>query len=320
LVQRLAHLLRPVEDDHVRWLEAGAHWRWVDSPLDSAQAFAASGPDSDMPGPKSWIFTSATLGDDEQLNWFAQPLGLAHAQRAVVASPFDFAAQAALWVPKDLPMPNEPGHPLVLARRIAPWVQRLGGRTMVLTTSLRALNIIAQELREQLKTDAVEVLVQGELSKNELLERFRAYADGARARNGEASAYGGAVLVASVSFWEGVDVPGDALQLVVLDKLPFPVPDDPLTQARAKRLQAAGQSPFTAQVLPDTAVALKQGAGRLIRAESDKGVLVIGDQRLVTMGYGKRLLQAMPPMQRLASEADMLAYLDGLLTTATTTT
>jgi ATP-dependent DNA helicase DinG len=117
-----------------------------------------------------------------------------------------------------------------------------------------------------------------------------------------------------------VDVPGDALQLVVLDKLPFPVPDDPLTQARAKRLQAAGQSPFTAQVLPDTAVALKQGAGRLIRAESDKGVLVIGDQRLVTMGYGKRLLQAMPPMQRLASEADMLAYLDGLLTTATTTT
>ncbi|MDP4608232.1 MAG: ATP-dependent DNA helicase, partial [Burkholderiaceae bacterium] len=320
LVQRLAHLLRPVQDDHVRWLEAGAHWRWVDSPLDSAQAFAASGPDSDMPGPKSWIFTSATLGDDEQLDWFAQPLGLTHAQRAVVASPFDFAAQAALWVPKDLPMPNEPGHPLMLARRVAPWVQRLGGRTMVLTTSLRALNIIAQELREQLKTDAVEVLVQGELSKNELLERFRAYAHGARARNGEASAYGGAVLVASVSFWEGVDVPGDALQLVVLDKLPFPVPDDPLTQARAKRLQAAGQSPFTAQVLPDTAVALKQGAGRLIRAESDKGVLVIGDQRLVTMGYGKRLLQAMPPMQRLASEADMLAYLDGLLTTATTTT
>jgi ATP-dependent DNA helicase DinG len=320
LVQRLAHLLRPVQDDHVRWLEAGAHWRWVDSPLDSAQAFAASGPDSDMPGPKSWIFTSATLGDDEQLDWFAQPLGLTHAQRAVVASPFDFAVQAALWVPKDLPMPNEPGHPLMLARRVAPWVQRLGGRTMVLTTSLRALNIIAQELREQLKTDAVEVLVQGELSKNELLERFRAYAHGARARNGEASAYGGAVLVASVSFWEGVDVPGDALQLVVLDKLPFPVPDDPLTQARAKRLQAAGQSPFTAQVLPDTAVALKQGAGRLIRAESDKGVLVIGDQRLVTMGYGKRLLQAMPPMQRLASEADMLAYLDGLLTTATTTT
>jgi ATP-dependent DNA helicase DinG len=320
LVQRLAHLLRPVQDDHVRWLEAGAHWRWVDSPLDSAQAFAASGPDSDMPGPKSWIFTSATLGDDEQLDWFAQPLGLTHAQRAVVASPFDFAVQAALWVPKDLPMPNEPGHPLMLARRVAPWVQRLGGRTMVLTTSLRALNIIAQELREQLKTDAVEVLVQGELSKNELLERFRAYAHGTRARNGEASAYGGAVLVASVSFWEGVDVPGDALQLVVLDKLPFPVPDDPLTQARAKRLQAAGQSPFTAQVLPDTAVALKQGAGRLIRAESDKGVLVIGDQRLVTMGYGKRLLQAMPPMQRLASEADMLAYLDGLLTTATTTT
>lgn len=315
LLQRLEHLLRPVADDHVRWLEAGNNWRWVDSPLDSAQAFAASAPDSDAPGPKSWIFTSATLGDDEQLDWFAQPLGLAHAKRAVVASPFDFAAQAALWVPTDLPMPNEPGHPLILARRVTPWVQQLGGRTMVLTTSLRALAIIAQELRDKLKEDDIEILVQGELSKNELLERFRAYADIVRANNGQASNHRGAVLVASVSFWEGVDVPGDALQLVVLDKLPFPVPDDPLTQARAKRLQANGQSPFNAQVLPDTAVALKQGAGRLIRSELDRGVLVIGDQRLVKMGYGKRLMQAMPAMQRLSSDEQLTDYLAALVAT-----
>ncbi len=320
LLQRLQHLLNPVADDHVRWLEAGSHWRWVDSPLDSAQAFAASAPDSGLSGPKTWVFTSATLGDTAQLDWFAQPLGLAHAQRAVVASPFDFALQAALWVPTDLPMPNEPGHSLMLARRIVPWAQRLGGRTMVLTTSLRALSIIAQELREALTADNIELLVQGELSKNELLERFRAYADALRANNGQVSTHSGAVLVASVSFWEGVDIPGEALQLVVLDKLPFPVPDDPLTQARAKRLQACGKSPFTDQVLPDTAVALKQGAGRLIRSEMDKGVLVIGDQRLVNMGYGRRLLQAMPAMRRLSSEADMQDYLSGLVTKESTKT
>ena len=117
-----------------------------------------------------------------------------------------------------------------------------------------------------------------------------------------------------------MDIPGEALQLVVLDKLPFPVPDDPLTQARAKRLQASGKSPFTDQVLPDTAVALKQGAGRLIRSELDKGVLVIGDRRLVNMGYGRRLLHAMPAMRRLSSETDMQDYLSGLVTKESTRT
>jgi ATP-dependent DNA helicase DinG len=185
---------------------------------------------------------------------------------------------------------------------------------------LRALGIIAQELREALTSNNIELLVQGELSKNELLERFRAYADPLRANNGQVSTHRGAVLVASVSFWEGVDIPGEALQLVVLDKLPFPVPDDPLTQARAKRLQASGKSPFTDQVLPDTAVALKQGAGRLIRSELDKGVLVIGDRRLVNMGYGRRLLLAMPAMRRLSSETDMQDYLSGLVTKESTRT
>jgi ATP-dependent DNA helicase DinG len=165
------------------------------------------------------------------------------------------------------------------------------------------------------------VLVQGESSKHALLSRFRDYAEPQARRQAvrDGAHFNGAVLVASVSFWEGVDLPGEALQLVVLDKLPFPVPDDPLTQARAKRLVAQGESPFTAQVLPDTAIALKQGAGRLIRSERDRGVLVVGDQRLATMGYGKRLLQAIPNMQRLDSEVALQAYLDEVITKTSTT-
>ena len=273
-------------------------------------------------GPKAWIFTSATLGDDAQLDWFAKPLGLDAATRAVVSSTFDFSTQAALWVPRDLHKPTDPGHALVLARRVSQWVVPLQGRTMVLTTSLRALGIIAETLRDALSGQNIEVLVQGESSKHALLSRFRSYGDAVSQRQqrseGEVTA-NGAVLVASVSFWEGVDLPGEALQLVVLDKLPFPVPDDPLTQARARRMTERGLSPFTEQVLPDTAIALKQGAGRLIRSERDRGVLVIGDQRLVTMGYGRRLMQALPNMQRLETEADMLAYLHGVITKTSTT-
>ena len=356
-VARLRDLRQDVADDHVRWLEAGSQWRWVDSPLDSAAAFqraaqmaargassagvdsasiSKTGTETDTDtdaetdtdgehkgsGPKAWIFTSATLGDDAQLDWFAKPLGLDAATRAVVSSPFDFSTQAALWVPRDLPKPTDPGHALVLARRVSQWVVPLQGRTMVLTTSLRALGIIAETLRDALSGQNIEVLVQGESSKHALLSRFRSYGDAVSQRQqrseGEVTA-NGAVLVASVSFWEGVDLPGDALQLVVLDKLPFPVPDDPLTQARARRITERGLSPFTEQVLPDTAIALKQGAGRLIRSERDRGVLVIGDQRLVTMGYGRRLMQALPNMQRLETEADMLAYLHGVITKTSTT-
>ena len=332
LFEKLKALLAPVADDHVRWLEVGSNWRWVDSPLDSAGAFERAaqvakgesepaGSEAASTGPTAWVFTSATLGDDADLSWFAQPLGLEAATRAVVSSPFDFAAQAALWVPTDLPKPTDPGHAIVLARRLSPWVRQLQGRTLVLTTSLRALRIIAETLRETLGADPIEVLVQGEGSKHALLSRFRDYAVPAARRQMESDAAvaNGAVLVASVSFWEGVDLPGDALQLVVLDKLPFPVPDDPLTQARAKRITARGASPFTEQVLPDTAIALKQGAGRLIRSERDRGVLVVGDQRLATMGYGKRLLLAIPAMQRLNSEAELTAYLDVVLTKTSTT-
>ncbi|HVR50662.1 MAG TPA: helicase C-terminal domain-containing protein, partial [Pseudorhodoferax sp.] len=185
---------------------------------------------------------------------------------------------------------------------------RLGGRTPVLTTTLRALRSIGQALQSRL-AGQLEVLVQGQMARQRILDRFR---------EGDGSGGLGCVLVASASFWEGVDVPGDALQLVVIDKLPFPPPNDPLVEARAQQIEQAGGSAFKTYFLAEAAVALKQGAGRLIRRESDRGVLVVGDTRLVQMGYGKRLRAALPPMRQLQDEAEFLQLLDELAGPAVT--
>jgi len=163
-----------------------------------------------------------------------------------------------------------------------------------------------QGLVAQGRCAPLRVLAQGRLSKRALLARFR-----------EASEP--SVLVASASFWEGVDLAGDVLQLLVIDKLPFAPPDDPLMQARAQRLEARGLNAFNDAFLPEAAMALKQGAGRLIRAETDQGILVIGDRRLITRSYGNRLLQTLPPMRRLVDEADMEAGLDALVLTRSST-
>ncbi|MEO7127710.1 MAG: helicase C-terminal domain-containing protein, partial [Rhodoferax sp.] len=183
-------------------------------------------------------------------------------------------------------------------------VRQLGGRTLVLTTTLRALRGIGDTLQGRFEgAGLVDVLVQGQWPKRRLMERFR---------QGGASGAPGCVLVASASFWEGIDVPGDALQLVVIDKLPFPPPNDPMVEARAQRLEAAGRSAFNDYFVPEAAVALKQGAGRLIRHESDRGVLVVCDSRLVSMGYGRRLLAALPPMRRLESPEEFVEALEAL--------
>lgn len=316
ILARLKLLQADSDVDQVRWLDVGKQWRWVKSPLDCATVFsgidtppdAGWGEAEDEPhtpsGPRSWVFTSATLGDDEGLSWFCQPLGLAQARIEVVQSPFDHAAQAALWIPPDLPLPNEARHTTALVDQATAWVRRLSGRTLFLTTTLRALDAAAARFRERLDGSGINVLVQGEAPKPELLSRFA-----------EASTQGGAVLVASVSFWEGVDLPGDMLQLVVLDKLPFPVPDDPVIKARARRIESAGGSSFALHTLPATAVALKQGAGRLIRTERDRGMLVIGDVRLLRQSYGRRLRAALPPMRVLVSEDEVGAWLAELAAT-----
>jgi ATP-dependent DNA helicase DinG len=253
--------------------------------------------------PRAWVFTSATLGDDPRLRWFTEPCGLESATVLRVSSPFDYPAQASLYVPRDIVRPNDPAHSAQVAAIASDAVRRLGGRTLVLTTTLRALRAIGDVMKQQLEGSGVEVLVQGEWPKRHLMERFR---EGAKV--GE----GGCVLVASATFWEGFDVPGDALQLVIIDKLPFPPPNDPLVEARSKRLESQGRSPFNDYFVPEAVVALKQGAGRLIRTESDQGVLVLCDNRLVTTGYGRRLIAALPPMHQLQTAEALAESLEAL--------
>ena len=294
----------------VRWVEVGSQLRLVESPLDIAHAvktklLGASGNES-----KSWIFTSATLGSDEKLSWFTQPCGLTDARVLCVGSPFDYARQAALYIPQNFPKPADVSHPLRVAESAADWCRQLGGRTMVLTTTLRALRVIGDALRAAFEhSNDVEVLVQGAMPKRVLVDRFR---------RGNADGQCGCVLVASASFWEGIDIPGESLQLVIIDKLPFPPPNDPMAEARSRALEADGKSAFNDYFLPEAAVALKQGAGRLIRRETDQGVLVVCDTRLSAMGYGKRLLKALPPMERLQSESALIERLN-LLTRICTT-
>ncbi|MBS0316230.1 MAG: ATP-dependent DNA helicase [Proteobacteria bacterium] len=306
LAERAEHFAEACEPPAVRWVEAGAQLRLIESPLDIADTMrdrvlrqGLEQPDAEPPR-RSWIFTSATLGDEARLRWFTEPCGLADAEVLRLGSPFDYEARAAVYVPQQLARPGDPDHSLQVAALVEAAARQLGGRTLVLTTTLRALRSIGDALQQRLGFEGgIEVLMQGQGPKRQLMERFRQGSGAGR----------GCVLVASASFWEGVDVPGDALQLVVIDKLPFPPPGDPLVQARARRLELDGRSPFNDYFVPEAAVALKQGAGRLIRSESDRGVLVICDPRLASMGYGRRLLAALPPMRRLRSEAEFLQAL-----------
>jgi ATP-dependent DNA helicase DinG len=312
LSKRADRFLQPCDPDSVRWIDVGTQLRLIESPLDIAQAvrdklLREGQADAST---RAWVFTSATLGDDDRLSWFTEPCGLSDAEVLRVESPFDYATQAAVYVPLDLPRPNDPGHSSAVAKVAAQGALRLGGRTMVLTTTLRALRAIGEELQARFsQSGELEVLVQGQWPKRRLIERFR---------EGQSNGKPGCVLVASASFWEGVDVPGEELQLVVIDKLPFPPPGDPLVDARSQRLQSQGRNPFNEYFVAEAAVALKQGAGRLIRRESDQGVLVVCDTRLATMSYGKRLMAALPPMRRLGTGEEFLDALAGLTRPATT--
>jgi ATP-dependent DNA helicase DinG len=331
VAKRVDAFLNPCAPDAVRWVDVSAsQMRLMEAPLDIAEtvrerlmkqsaAMAEDGaaPDAEASPfdsafpmrpaedtrPRSWVFTSATLGDDPRLRWFTEPCGLESATVLRVSSPFDYPAQASLYVPRDIVRPNDPAHSAQVAAIASDAVRRLGGRTLVLTTTLRALRAIGDVMKQQLEGSGIEVLVQGEWPKRHLMERFR---------EGATVGEGGCVLVASATFWEGFDVPGDALQLVIIDKLPFPPPNDPLVEARSKRLESQGRSPFNDYFVPEAVVALKQGAGRLIRTESDQGVLVLCDNRLVTTGYGRRLMAALPPMHQLQTTEALAQSLDAL--------
>jgi ATP-dependent DNA helicase DinG len=301
---QLAHAFEQASAvDRVRWIDIGPRdARLVESPLHIRDLFT----EQRAAAPRAWIFTSATLGSDDNLSWFTESAALEDARKLRVGSPFDYPAHARTWVPPRFPKPNEPGHPAAVGALAARLAGRLGGRTFVLTTTLRVLPLIAEALNEAALAagEPLQVLVQGTHPKRSLLQRFL---DTPRS-----------VLVGSQSFWEGIDVPGDALQCVIIDKLPFPPPNDPLVQARSKELEQRGRDPFNDYFVSEAAISLKQGAGRLIRSETDRGLLVITDPRLRQMPYGRKLRAALPAMGALDTEADALAWLDDVASRHTT--
>ena len=290
----------------VRWLESGPQVKLMQSPLHIAEAMQSRVLASDAweSSRKSWIFTSATLGHDATMAHFLEACGLEAGTVLQVQSPFDYPKQAAMYVPQAMPKPGDPNHSAAVAQLIFHASATLGGRTLVLTTTLRAMREIAAALRQHFtSSSAIDVLVQGESPKRELTERFVL---------GATSGGKGCILVGSASFWEGVDVPGDALQLVVIDKLPFSPPGDPMVEARAQHFQSNGKNPFNHLHVPKAAITLKQGAGRLIRRETDRGVLVVCDVRLTQMGYGRRILAALPAMLPLTTQEQFEKALQAL--------
>jgi ATP-dependent DNA helicase DinG len=277
----------------IRWIDVTAlSWQLHASPLSVADVFRRH---VDATA-RAWILTSATLAVGSDFSHYTAQLGLSDAATGAWESPFDYPTQGLLYVPRALPLPNSREHTEAVVDAALPVLKASGGRAFLLFTTLRALGRARERLAAALAREGLDfpLLVQGDGSKTELLTRFRAL--------------GNAVLLGSASFWEGVDVPGDALSLVVIDKLPFAPPDDPLLAARLARLTSEGGNAFRDWQLPQAAISLKQGAGRLIRTETDRGILMICDPRLTDKGYGRRIWSALPPMKRTRELADVLAF------------
>jgi ATP-dependent DNA helicase DinG len=289
----------PVEPDeaesggYIRWIDVtAAGWQLHASPLSIAGLFRRQVESSG----RAWIFTSATLAVGGDFSLYQRELGLGAAATGCWESPFDYATQALLYLPRELPAPNSREHTEAVVAAALPVLKASGGRAFLLFTTLRALTVARDLLAEAFAREGLDwpLLVQGEGSRSELLSRFREL--------------GNAVLLGSQSFWEGVDVAGDALSLVVIDKLPFAPPDDPLLAARLERLRQEGGNPFLDYQLPQAVISLKQGAGRLIRTETDRGVLMICDPRLVDKPYGRKIWRSLPPMRRTRELAEVQAF------------
>lgn len=283
LQQRLAAWQAPDDAGNVRWAEAFTHSLQLNTtPLVVADIFRKQ-----MGGhPRAWIFTSATLAVQGKFAHYCAELGLGEPDSQCWESPFDYARQAILYAPLGMPDPNAWNYTETVVDAAFPVLRAAGGGAFFLCTSLRAMRRTHELLKARLEDERLDLplLVQGEGSKNELLERFRRL--------------GNAVLVGSQSFWEGVDVRGEALSLVVIDKIPFAPPDDPVLAARIEQMKREGRNAFMEYQLPRAVINVKQGAGRLIRDESDHGVLMICDPRLISKPYGRKVWQSLPPMQR----------------------
>jgi ATP-dependent DNA helicase DinG len=288
LCLRLEALQAEPAESEIRWFETHQHsLRLNSTPLDVAEPFQAQM----QRRPAAWVFTSATLAVGDSFEHFLNQLGLGAALTRKWDSPFDYPHQALWFVPRGMPEPSDPGYTAAVVGLALPILEASAGRAFLLFTSHRALREAAELLAARC---ALPLLVQGSAPKAELLSRF--------------VELGNAVLLGTASFWEGVDVRGEALSLVLIDKLPFAAPGDPVLQARLDAIRRRGGNPFTEYQVPQAAIALKQGAGRLIRDVSDRGVLVLCDPRILRRGYGQTLLDAMPPFARTRELENVLDF------------
>jgi len=294
-LQRLAeiqahfdHLDKPASDAEVRWFERRGQGVAIHTtPLDISSLFSSFCEQLDA----AWVFTSATLSVNGGFDHFVRQLGLQEAETLNLDSPFDYENNALMWLPDNLPEPREHSFVPALLEQVRPVLEASKGRAFMLFTSHRALKQAAELLAGKIEHP---LFVQGEMPRSMLLEAFRQSGDG--------------ILLGSASFWGGVDVMGEALSLVIIDKLPFAPPNDPVMVARSNQLRQHGGNPFMDLFLPQAVIALKQGAGRLIRDVNDRGVLVICDRRLGSKGYGSVFLESLPPMQQTADRDRVVRF------------
>lgn len=281
-------------DAEVRWLEVSQHGiRFNLTPLSFAEEFREM---REREG-GAWVFTSATLSSTGRFDLFKQRLGIGECVERTWESPFNYWEQGCFYLPQMPPPANNTAvHTHNVIEKVWPLINAAGGRTFVLCTSLAAVRAAADELQARLEANGnpYPLFVQGDGPKMRLIEEFRAH--------------GNAVLVGSMSFWEGVDVKGEALSLVVIDKIPFAPPNDPVMMARSRAVEASGRRPFDEITLPEAVITLKQGAGRLIRSEGDRGMLVICDPRILNKGYGKVVRDSLPDFYCTRREEKALEF------------
>jgi ATP-dependent DNA helicase DinG len=286
LANALAALRELPDDSGLRWVDANPSGLLLQyTPFEIAERLR----EYVESRPCAWVFTSATLAIGEDFSHFAARIGLPDARTVRIDSPFDYPVQARIFLPPHMPQPQDPAFAAKFIDACAPLLEASGGRAFLLYTSYRGLAEGVQALKARFPDPPFPVLVQGEAPREALLNRFREL--------------GNAVLLATGSFWEGVDVKGEALSIVAIDKLPFASPDDPLLKARLEGIRRRGGNPFFEHQLPQAVLALKQGVGRLIRDFDDFGVIVIGDPRLKTKAYGRVFMEALPPSPVIAESA-----------------
>jgi len=289
LNERLKQFVADEEQQFINWYETTRNGFMLhQTPMDIAATFH----DCMERHKGAWVFTSATLAIGNSFKHFMSKLGIQDAVTGYWQSPFNFKENALLYLPKAMPLPGEAGYTSAVVEAALPVIKACGGRTFVLFTSHRALKQAA-ELFKEAKLE-YPLLVQGSAPRSELLDRFRSL--------------GNAVLLGTSSFWEGVDVRGQALSCVIIDKLPFATPDDPVLQARTDAFKKQGGNAFMDYLLPNAVIALKQGAGRLIRDVNDRGVLMLCDPRIITKSYGKVFLHNLPPMTLTRSLEDVKEF------------